>query len=162
MTPEESNPTRPRMPWSAYLDRLSERQMVGLVILCGLLLYLPFAGAYGLWDPWETHYGEVAREMTVRGDYISLYWAGSPIDPEVFWSKPVLSFWLISLSLHIFGLAHPSPETFALSTRPEWALRWPCGGCTWRSLASSIGVRDSCRCWPWRPSPCSAWSLARP
>ena len=117
------------MSWSSkcklVLDRLSERQMVVLVMLCGLLLYLPFAGLYGLWDPWETHYGEVAREMTVRRDYISLYWAGSPIDPEVFWSKPVLSFWLISLSLHIFGLAHPSPETFALSTRPEWALRLP-------------------------------------
>ena len=26
-------------------------------------LYLPGAGSYGLWDPWETHYGEVAREM---------------------------------------------------------------------------------------------------
>ncbi|HEX7597304.1 MAG TPA: glycosyltransferase family 39 protein, partial [Polyangia bacterium] len=133
MTPEESNipkapaATRPaRVPWSTILERLSERQMIGLIILFGLLLYLPFAGAYGLWDPWETHYGEVARQMAARGDYISLWWPGSPIDPEVFWSKPVLSFWLISFSMHIFGLAgHPSPGTFALSTRPEWALRLP-------------------------------------
>jgi 4-amino-4-deoxy-L-arabinose transferase-like glycosyltransferase len=107
------------------LDRLSERQMIILVILFGLLLYLPFAGSYGLWDPWETHYGEVARQMVTRGDFISLWWPGSPIDPEVFWSKPVLSFWLISLSLYVFGLGHPAAGTFAISARPEWALRLP-------------------------------------
>jgi len=107
------------------LDRLSERQMIILVILFGLLLYLPFAGSYGLWDPWETHYGEVARQMVTRGDFISLWWPGSPIDPEVFWSKPVLSFWLISLSLYVFGLGHPAAGTFAISSRPEWALRLP-------------------------------------
>ena len=37
--------------------------------------------------------------MTVRGDYISLWWPGAPIDPDHFWSKPVLSFWIMSLSL---------------------------------------------------------------
>ena len=26
-------------------------------------LYLPLLGGYGLWDPWETHYGEVSREI---------------------------------------------------------------------------------------------------
>ena len=41
--------------------------MALLVILVGLLLYLPFAGSYGLWDPWETHYAEVARQMTNAG-----------------------------------------------------------------------------------------------
>ena len=99
--------------------------MIILVILFGLLLYLPFAGSYGLWDPWETHYGEGARQMVTRGDFISLWWPGSPIDPEVFWSKPVLSFWLISLSLYVFGLGHPAAGTFAISSRPEWALRLP-------------------------------------
>ena len=79
------------------ISRLSERQMALLVILGGLLLYIPFAGSYGLWDPWETHYSEVARQMTHRGDFISLWWPGSPRDPEVFWSKPVLSFWLMSM-----------------------------------------------------------------
>ena len=132
MTPQESNNASApavagsiRAPWSAMLDRLSERQMIILVILFGLLLYLPFAGSYGLWDPWETHYGEVARQMVTRGDFISLWWPGSPIDPEVFWSKPVLSFWLISLSLYVFGLGHPAAGTFAISSRPEWALRLP-------------------------------------
>ncbi len=109
------------------IDRLSERQMALLVILGGLLLYVPFAGSYGLWDPWETHYAEVARQMTHRGDFISLWWPGSPRDPEVFWSKPVLSFWLMSLAMHVFGVGLPSGVAgeMALGHRAEWAARLP-------------------------------------
>ncbi len=109
------------------LDRLSERQLALLVILFGLVLYIPFAGSYGLWDPWETHYGEVARQMTHRGDYISLWWPGSPRDADVFWSKPVLSFWLMSLAMHLAGIGlpgHPAGE-MALGHRAEWAARVP-------------------------------------
>src|SRR4051794_20541028 len=112
-------------PGGSFLAGLSERQMALLVILGGLLLYIPFAGSYGLYDPWETHYSEVARQMTTRGEYISLYWPGSPSDPEHFWSKPVLSFWIMSLSLRLFGLAHPGTGMLALSTRVEWAVRMP-------------------------------------
>ena len=35
------------------------------------LLYFPCIGSYSLWDPWETHYGEVAREILARDDWIS-------------------------------------------------------------------------------------------
>ena len=94
-------------------------------MLFGLVLYLPFMGSYGLYDPWETHYAEVARQMMERGDYISLWWPGAPIDSDHFWSKPVLSFWLMSLSMRVFGLAHAGPGTLALSTRAEWAVRMP-------------------------------------
>ena len=86
-------------PEPSFFDWFSERQMALFVIVFGLLLYLPFAGTYGLWDPWETHYSEVARQMTKRGDFISLWWPGSPRDVDVFWSKPVLSFWLMSTEL---------------------------------------------------------------
>jgi 4-amino-4-deoxy-L-arabinose transferase-like glycosyltransferase len=111
---------------SVSLSRWSERQVSVGVILFGLLLYVPFAGSYGLFDPWETHYGEVARQMLQRGDYISLWWPGSPIDAEHFWSKPVLSFWLMSLSMFVFGLGGSGPAgELALSTRGEWALRLP-------------------------------------
>ncbi|HEY0709243.1 MAG TPA: glycosyltransferase family 39 protein [Polyangia bacterium] len=111
----------------SWFDRFTDRQMIVGVLLFGLLLYLPFAGSYGLFDPWETHYGEVAREMTVRLDFVSLYWAGSPIDSENFWSKPVLTFWLMSFALLAAGLGGqdaPSGE-MALTNAPEWALRTP-------------------------------------
>ena len=116
-------PTAP----TAFLDRFTERQMVLLVLLIGALLYLPFAGSYGLFDPWETHYGEVGRQMARRNDFISLYWPGSPLDGEHFWSKPVLTFWLMSLSMKVFGIGGSGLAAghFALSTRPEWAMRLP-------------------------------------
>jgi 4-amino-4-deoxy-L-arabinose transferase-like glycosyltransferase len=99
------------------------------VVLGALVLYLPGAGSYGLWDPWETHYGEVARQMAVRGDYISLWWPCSPRETDVFQTKPVLSYWLMSLSMRLFGLVSPgdggAPEAFALGTGAEWAVRTP-------------------------------------
>jgi 4-amino-4-deoxy-L-arabinose transferase-like glycosyltransferase len=113
------------------MSRLSERQVALLVsvavILGGLLLYVPMAGSYGLWDPWETHYSEVARQMTHRGDYISLWWPGSPRDPPQFWSKPVLSFWLMSIAMHVAGVGLPtgSPGEMAVGHAAEWAARVP-------------------------------------
>jgi 4-amino-4-deoxy-L-arabinose transferase-like glycosyltransferase len=94
------------------------------------LVVLPFAGSFGLWDPWETHYGEVARQMVARNDWISLWWPGSPIDHPPrgeFWSKPVMTFWLEALSLKLFGLewSHALPDQLTTSWRVEWALRMP-------------------------------------
>jgi hypothetical protein len=42
------------MRFSLRPDDWSERQTGLFVILIGLLLYVPLAGAYGLYDPWET------------------------------------------------------------------------------------------------------------
>ncbi len=42
------------------------------VVVVAAALYFPFMGTYSLWDPWETHYGEVSREMLARDDWISL------------------------------------------------------------------------------------------
>jgi len=86
------------------------------VIVC--LLYLPLLGVYGLWDPWETHYGEVAREMLARDDWISLWWA----QENWFWSKPILIFWTEAFTMGSFGV-DPSPDANPL--HPEWAIRLP-------------------------------------
>ena len=100
----------------------------GLVVfLLALLLYLPGAGGYGLWDPWETHYAEVARQMTVRQDYISLWWPGSPRETEVFQTKPVLTYWLMSLSMQALGIGgpHGPAAEMAIGSRAEWVARAP-------------------------------------
>lgn len=127
--PEASQPQSFPTPQAGvgWFDRLSERQMTLLVIAVGLLLYIPFAGTYGLWDPWETHYSEVARQMTKRGDFISLWWPGSPRDADVFWSKPVFTFWLMSIGMHIarIGLPGNDPGEMATLSRTEWAIRMP-------------------------------------
>ncbi|MBL8683003.1 MAG: glycosyltransferase family 39 protein [Myxococcales bacterium] len=92
-----------------------QREGAWLVGFAGLL-YLPMAGAYGLWDPWETHYGEVAREILARDDWITLWWG----QEGWFMSKPILVFWLGALGMG-FG------STFGL---PFWRDMGP-GGHEW-------------------------------
>ncbi len=90
------------------------------------VLYLPMLGSHSLSDPWETHYGEVAREILARNDWISLWWA----QDGWFWSKPVLDFWIQALAMSLFGVRFRSGQMLsaALEGRdpwPEWAARLP-------------------------------------
>jgi 4-amino-4-deoxy-L-arabinose transferase-like glycosyltransferase len=127
----EPAPTAPHPPPpvepAGFWERLGEPRTTLAVLLFGLLLYIPFAGSYGLWDPWETHYSEVARQMTKRGDFISLWWPCSPRETAVFQTKPVLTFWIMSLGMHVarIGLPGGSPSEMALGTAAEWAVRVP-------------------------------------
>ncbi len=104
---------------------LFERYGFWLIALSSLL-HLPMLGSFGLIDPWETHYGEVAREMLARDDWVSLWWAHD----GWFWSKPILNFWLQGLSFKLFGVEY-MPGQMLLGTvqgrvpSPEWACRFP-------------------------------------
>jgi 4-amino-4-deoxy-L-arabinose transferase-like glycosyltransferase len=115
---------RIRMRW--LLATPERRTGAALMALC-LLVYLPLSGAYGLWDPWETHYGEVARQMLRRGDWISTYWPCSPDERPQFWSKPILTFWLLALAMRLGGLEAPGadPGELVSTFRVEWAMRLP-------------------------------------
>ncbi|XXF81651.1 glycosyltransferase family 39 protein [Myxococcaceae bacterium GXIMD 01537] len=81
------------------------------------LLFLPFLGAVGLWDPWETHYGEVAREMVQRRDFVYPFWENA-----WFFSKPPLTMWLQALGMTVVGALRPDG---ALSRYTEWGMRVP-------------------------------------
>ena len=95
--------------WHRQLTPVRDvKLLVGLTALLALL-YLPGLGSYGLYDPWETHYGEVARNMVETGNYIDPYW-GSPWDTKNvkreragFYSKPPLTMWLGALGMNLFG-----------------------------------------------------------
>jgi 4-amino-4-deoxy-L-arabinose transferase-like glycosyltransferase len=96
------------------------------LFVLNVLLYVPLLGSYSLSDPWETHYGEVAREMLARDDWISTWWA----QENWFWSKPVLDFWLQALSFSAFGVRFMPDEMLSsvavgLVPHPEWAARLP-------------------------------------
>lgn len=96
------------------------------LMLLGVGLYLPLLGAYSLLDPWESHYGEVAREMLARDDWISLWWG----QEGWFWSKPVLDFWLQGLSFALLGVKFRPDEMLSGAAHgylpePEWAARLP-------------------------------------
>ncbi|MBI5487842.1 MAG: glycosyltransferase family 39 protein [Deltaproteobacteria bacterium] len=106
-------------PRESPLVRAVRRRATPLVFLGALAVLLPGLG-YGLWDPWETHYAEVARRITVDGDWVSLHWGNADSDPAevrkhprpeqaaqrfLFFSKPILAFWLMALSFLAFGVS---------------------------------------------------------
>lgn len=102
----------------AILAPASLRRPALFLFLAVCALYLPSIGRYGLWDPWETHYGEVSREIVSRNDWISLWWA----QEQWFWSKPIFIFWSEALSLSALNV-NVAPDANPL--HPEFALRLP-------------------------------------
>jgi len=121
-------------PWSALPLRAwsalpEEGRGVLVVVAFASLVFLPWLGAVGFWDPWEPHYGEVARQMLVRGDYVHPYW-----EHAYFFSKPVLLMWMTALAMKLSGvhtLALPDgsftgpPTPSGISAHAEWAARLP-------------------------------------
>lgn len=68
-------------------------------ILLSALAFIPFLGGVHLFDWDEINFAELAREMTVTGDYLRLQ-----INYESFTEKPPLFFWLQAISMNIFGV----------------------------------------------------------
>jgi len=100
-----------------FLAIPAERRDVVLTTLIAGLVFLPWLGAVGLWDPWEVHYGEVARTMVFKGDYVFPYWENA-----YFFSKPPLTMWLQALGILLTGsIAHNG----ALGVYAEWGMRLP-------------------------------------
>jgi 4-amino-4-deoxy-L-arabinose transferase-like glycosyltransferase len=90
-------------------------------LLLGAVVCLPFLGSVGLWDPWETHYAEVGRQMLARADLVHPYWQNA-----WFFSKPPLVPWLAALGLFVSG-AQPwgTPGVGPLPSWVEWLIRLP-------------------------------------
>ena len=103
-----------------------------LVLLSVLVVvvYVATIGASGPWDPWETHYGEVARQILVRNDPLDLWWRPG-LGPDgntenTFWSKPALPFWAMAASMAVFGVGtQPAADEMVRGWLPELALRLP-------------------------------------
>jgi hypothetical protein len=86
--------------------------------------------SYGLYEPHETHFAGVAREMIARGDYITPHLNGAP-----YLNKPPLLYWMVAVSYSVFGIN-------------EWAARLPLAVVGW------LGVLIS---WQWARQ---LWGLA--
>ena len=93
--------------------------VVGLTAIFAALVFIPYLGAVGLWDPWETHYGEVARSMIQRNDYVHPYWESAP-----FYSKPVLTMWITALGMQLAGTNRTTLDE-PLTLYTEWFMRMP-------------------------------------
>ncbi len=97
--------------------RLARADAGTLTAAFAALVFLPWLGAVGLWDPWETHYSEVGRAMLERGDLIHPFW-----EKTWFFSKPPLTPWLAAFGLWLVRGGHGQGE---LPMHTEWAIRLP-------------------------------------
>ncbi|WP_095989904.1 ArnT family glycosyltransferase [Cystobacter fuscus] len=105
-------------PWARRWMALEPSWRVALATAAfAALLFVPYLGAVGLWDPWETHYGEVGREMVQRRDYVFPYWENA-----WFFSKPPLTMWMQALGMQVVGSLRSEG---ALGLYTEWGMRLP-------------------------------------
>jgi 4-amino-4-deoxy-L-arabinose transferase-like glycosyltransferase len=125
-----------------------------LVVLVSLAVLVPGISTYSLVDPWETHYGEVAREMLQDDDFVHTKWTGcymcEPGENEGFRSKPVLMFWMMAAGLTAVGVGEDGGYSGEM-TESEWTMvgiRMPfilsavCGlSLLWWMLARLLGRR---------------------
>ena len=100
-----------------YFALPAELRDVGSIALYAALIFIPWLGAVGLWDPWEVHYGEVARAMVQKGDYVFPYWENA-----YFFSKPPMTMWLDTIGMNLVGAIS---NNAALGLYTEWGMRLP-------------------------------------
>ena len=132
-----NDPTRPgecppilASDFHSILPRQPDRhewKVRAAVLLFAAAVLIPMAGSFGLWDCWETHYGEVARYMHETGDLLSPWWGykdqigSEPKTGEWFFSKPILIMYGEILFMKLVGFG-------------DWAIRLP-----W-ALLGTLGV----------------------
>ena len=101
-----------------FVNGRSERLWRWLTIGLVYLLYVWNCGSFGLWDPWETHYGEVSRTMLESYDWVNPWWGyktkigSEPVAGSWFYSKPIWIFWAEVSFLKLIGYS-------------DWAFRLP-------------------------------------
>lgn len=70
-----------------------------IALVIGLIVITFGLGEYGFYEPHEGHFAGVAREMLLRGDWVTPTLNGAP-----YLNKPPLLYWLIATSSAMFGL----------------------------------------------------------
>ncbi len=73
------------------------RSLVLLLVLPGVLLYPCLS--FHLFEPDESRYAEIPREMLLRGEWVVPY-----LQSEPYLDKPPLFYWLIEASYSVFGI----------------------------------------------------------
>src|SRR5258708_4029223 len=80
------------------------RALLWLLLLPAVLLYPCLS--FDLFEPDESRYAQVPREMLARGEWVVPYLQGEP-----YLDKPPLFYWLVMGSYRVFGV---SPATARL------------------------------------------------
>ena len=70
-----------------------------LIVIACLTLYFVRLGCFGVLEGGESYYPAAVREMLEAGDMIT-----PRLNYQLYFSKPILTFWLLASAYHIFGL----------------------------------------------------------
>lgn len=98
---------------------------IGLALaVLGALIYLPYLGAFPLWDPWEPHYSQVAWEMKNHRTWLDPYYR----DINNWWSKPILMLWILRASFELLWDSNRAFATHELYARLPFAILAIAGG----------------------------------
>ena len=81
------------------INRKQSNLYLGIIILSGILFFIPFLGRVHLFDWDEINFAESAREMIVTGNYHRVQ-----INFQPFWEKPPFFFWLQAGAMKMFGV----------------------------------------------------------
>jgi 4-amino-4-deoxy-L-arabinose transferase-like glycosyltransferase len=104
-----------RVPHAPALDITTRRIYAIVAVLVPALCFLYGLDSAALRDNNEGLYAEIAREMLSTGDFIVPHLNGVP-----YIEKPPLLYWLISLSMAVFG--HTPAAARLVSAVAMWAL----------------------------------------
>ena len=80
-------------------NRLQSKTYLTIIILSGIIFFIPFLGRVHLFDWDEINFAESAREMIVTGNYHRVQ-----VNFQPFWEKPPLFFWLQAGCMKLFGI----------------------------------------------------------
>lgn len=108
---------QPAAPAALRRRELAQAGALGLV---GLAVFFFHLGSYGLWEPDEARYAEIAREMITGGGFIVPHLNYVP-----YIEKPPLLYWFTSLAFHLLGTSEFAARlTPALSATAGVIATW--------------------------------------
>ena len=136
----EADRCREKNPWAALREQWYVRWLWLFVLVVAAGLIMARIGAFGAWDPWEGHYGEVARRILEQDDWISTFWYN-----DWFFSKPILDMWLMALGMGFLGINFWPDGNSAIL---EWGTRGPIGVIA--IIAIIVVYHTAKRRWGWQ------------
>src|SRR5579884_3119680 len=94
-----SQPSLSARPDSAIFLGLTRRKALALIFVLWLVIYVAGMFRPALLDDADSKHAEVAREMVLRHDYVTLYANGIR-----YMEKAPLMYWCVAASYRIFGV----------------------------------------------------------
>lgn len=127
----------PATPTPVVPARATERPLAVLAILAAALLAT--TGVVGLFEPTETRYAEIAREMLASGE-----WLIPHLDGIAHLHKPPFAYWAVAAGMSAFGeTAWAARLPVALATTLTLAFAWIAA----RRRFAPLGVSATATLW---------------